>query len=182
MSVEKIDGLDGVWATRARYITINAYADDGAAVTYTRGDAMAIETNLSGGYEITVAGVATNAATYLGIGNMATKLASGGTSHDSLGFGIIAETVTIAAGAWQPVSVQVGGIAFCNVEASVAAGDRLNLSSTAGRLELMATEDYDLTHALAVALEADGTSGSLDGTQAAATNYTNAYLLNPLNF
>lgn len=174
-TVEKIDGLasgpqgsEQVFASRKKFISLNAYADDGADVTYTKGDAVAIETNTGAGYEITVAGVATNAATYFGVGNMAILADSAKGSHDGLTFGVVAETVTISAGKWQPISIQVAGIASCNVDGSVAAGDKLNISSTAGRLELMSSEDVDVTHAVAIALEAD------------TANFADCYLLNPL--
>jgi hypothetical protein len=182
MTVYKVDGIgtrkDGSGGEVAnfsegnkRFIRINVYADDGAAVTYTKGDAIAIEVNSGSGREITINGVATNAFDYLGIGNMATKAESGGAnSSDALCIGVIDETVTVAAGEFLPVSVQVSGIASCNVHADTVAGDRLSIaaSSVAGQLKYAASGVYEDDVIVAVALEAD------------TANFANCILLNPL--
>ena len=179
MSVIKIDGIgtrkNGTGGESIntsvhpkKIITMIGFSTDGAAaVTYTKGDAVALQiaTALVG---------ATDILTTFGVGN-AVKLATELT--ELLCVGIVTETVTAtynsasALGSHVIVPVQVSG-RF--VDANVATGTTVGLqmfpTATDGRLALNAGSDADTHKPLAIALE-NATSNTCD-----------IILLNPLSY
>ena len=183
-TVSKIDGLDGNNSLKARFIDVYIYADDGAAVTYAKGDCLAVEFNVGNGYHIhtyTADGVETdtNAASYFGYGNMYTKAAG-----DNLyfGAGILAETPNpdaatpgqIEAGTYRKVSMQVSGI--CTF-AKLATG-----SCTLGATLIAADSGGDIGQLVDYAagdIEPPFAVNLLEGTDATADS--TVILLNPLS-
>lgn len=194
MSVSKVDGIgtrkDGSggatanFESRSKFVRIALYVDRGGSNTdFFPGDPLAIELATGSGYELLINGSATSAATYLGIGNMAVsadKNRSGG-SDDALTFGVLSEAVTVKAGNYEIVNVQVEGIAFVGCAAAVAAGDKLVISNTERECEKAGTGDNDASSELAIALEAAVANASQSPKQSAVAGHTcKAYLLNPL--
>ena len=194
MSVSKVDGIGtrkngsgGSTAnteSRTKFVRMALYVDQGGSnTTFEPGDPLAIEIATGSGYEIVIEGANTNAATYLGIGNMAVsadKNRSGG-SDDALTFGVIAETVTVKAGTFEFVNIQVEGIAFVGCASGVAVGDKLVISDTERECEKASAADNDASSELAIALEAAVANASQSPVQTATAAHTcKAYLLNPL--
>ena len=200
-TVSKIDGFGtrrsgtsevGNFDGRKRIISGYVYVDDGgASTTFKKGDVLAMEINTGGGYEITVDGSATSAATYFGYGNMFLLANSGTATHNATIAGVmVSEAVTVGVGSWARVDIQVGGIlevadGGVGCLTSVALGDRLIASATAGAA---ADEDTDVgsigavqdNSIFAIALTADDTDTN-NGTDTTAGQSCSAYLLNPLN-
>ena len=179
MSVSKVDGIgtrkDGAGgfsintsAHPKKIIRLIGFSTDGAAaVTYTKGDAVALQIASA-----TVNG--TNILTSFGVGNVV-KLATELT--ELLSVGIVTETVTAtynstsAKGSEIIVPVQVSGkFVDANVATATSVGLQLFPSATDGRLAINASSDADTNKALAIALE-DATSNTCD-----------VILLNPLSY
>jgi len=190
MSVAKIDGIgtrkDGSggetanFESRKKFVRLYLYVDDGgASTTHKKGDFVAIETNTGSGYQITVNGTATNAATYWGIGNACVIANSGGTSHDALICGVLAEEVTVGVGQWKAVSVQVEGLAYVATDGSVAIGDKCVLDNSAGACRTATSADNDADSEICIALETDDTDAN-NGTSTTSGTSAQALLLNPL--
>lgn len=165
-TVTKIDGLDGNKDTRAKFIDAYVYADDGGAVTFSKGDLLAFEFNLGSGYQVTIGSTATDVISYFGYGHVAVKANS---SNKYFGFGILVDNPgEIAAGKFEKVSVQVGGLCtFATMESGAAIGEKVCSSTTAGALGTMVGGD----------VEAPVAQVMVDGTSANAT----VFLLNPYN-
>tara|TARA_R100000805_G_C3613311_1_gene114305 strand:+ start:209 stop:766 length:558 start_codon:yes stop_codon:yes gene_type:complete len=182
-TVSKIDGLDGNNSLKARFIDVYIYSDDDTAVTYAKGDCLAIEFNVGANYKIhtyTAAGVETDtdAASYLGYGNMYTKAAG---NNLYFGAGILAETPNpdsatpgqIPAGTYQKVSMQVSGICSfaklvtgsCTLGATLIAAD----SGSTGQLVDYAAGDIEPPFAVNLL---EGDNGQANST---------VILLNPLS-
>tara|TARA_R100001082_G_scaffold16669_2_gene8388 strand:+ start:11601 stop:12182 length:582 start_codon:yes stop_codon:yes gene_type:complete len=191
MSVSKIDGIgtrkDGSggetanFEQRRKFARLFLYVDDGGAeTTHKKGDWVAIETNTGSGYQITVNGVATNAATYWGLGNACVLADMDSTSHDAFTCGVLAEEVTIKVGQWQAVSVQVEGIAYVATDGNVAIGDKCTISSDAGAVEPgVSAGENDAGTIVCIALETDDTDAN-NGTSTTSGTSAQAILLNPL--
>tara|TARA_Y100001937_G_scaffold42697_1_gene60442 strand:- start:5407 stop:5946 length:540 start_codon:yes stop_codon:yes gene_type:complete len=139
--------------------------DSGSAVTYTKGDAVALQiasANVGG----------TDILSSFGTGNVI-KLASATT--ELLCVGIVAETITASVndtvGESVIVQVQVSGIfEKANVATGSTSGLHVFPSSTGGRLDLIPSSDADTNKPLAIAL------GN------ASSNKANVMLLNPLSY
>ena len=179
MSVSKIDGIgtrkDGAGGESVNTSVhpkkiirmIGFSTDSGAAVTYTKGDAVALQiaaANVNG----------TDILTTYGKGNVV-KLATELT--ELLCVGIVTETVTATynststKGSDVIVPVQVSGVfENANVTTSSCSGLQLFPSATDGRLVLITSSDADTNKPLAIALE-DATSDTAD-----------VILLNPLDY
>jgi hypothetical protein len=190
MSVSKIDGIgtrkDGSGGETAnfsqgnkRFIRVGMYRDkDLAALTAEKGNVVSIEVNTGSPHEILVNGVATDAVTYIGIGNMV-KIADHGTALDeALCIGVLAEDVTISAGEYKFVSVQVSGVATVHTDGNATKGTYLVLDgSVAGCLTDTAADDSDDHSVLAIALADDAADTSFATSEFSCT----AILLNPFN-
>ena len=135
-TVTKIDGFNtrrtgaGTevqnFSERKRIIDGFVYRDDSAGtLTLKKGDVLAMEVNLGSGFEIQVDGVATNAATYFGYGNMFRPAVSSNDSDKAFTCGVyIGEEITVAQGEYARISIQVGGVleitdGGCGVASSV---------------------------------------------------------------
>ena len=179
MSVSKIDGIgtrkDGSGGESVntsvhpkKIIRMMGFSTDGAAaVTYTKGDAVALQIASA-----TVNG--TDILTTYGIGNVV-KLATDLT--ELLCLGVVTETAeakynsTSAKGSEVIVSVQISGVfEKANVTTSTSVGLQLFPSGTDGRLILSASSDPDTNKPLAIALAN------------AASNSCKIILLNPLSY
>ena len=179
MSVSKIDGIgtrkDGAGGESINTSVhpkkiirmIGFCADSSAAVTYTKGDAVALQIASA-----TVNGA--NILTSFGVGNVV-KLATETT--ELLCVGVVAETATAtynsasAKGSEVIVQVQVSGVfENANVTTSSCVGLQLFPSATDGRLVLDAGSDPDTNKPLAIALEN------------ATSNAADIILLNPLSY
>jgi len=194
MSVAKVDGIgtrkdgSGGWTAnqekRAKYVRIGLYVDDaGAETTYYPGDWLAIEVKTGGGFQVTINGTATDAATYLGLGNMAVGADKNRTSgsDDALTFGVLSEQVTIGIGKYKMVTAQVEGVAFVGCTSGAAAGDKLVISTTALEAEKASAADNDASSELAIALADAVANASQSPVQSATAGHTcSALLLNPL--
>jgi len=201
-TVTKIDGFNtrrtgaGTevqnFSERKRIIDGFVYSDDGAGtLTLKKGDVLAMEVNLGSGFEIQVDGVATNAATYFGYGNMFRPANSARDSDKAFTCGVyIGEEITVAEGEYARISIQVGGIlettdGGCGVASSVAIGDKLICSATVAEA---ADEDTDVgslgavsDHTpFAIALTAAALNAD-NSTTATAGHTCSVFLLNHLN-
>jgi|TARA_B100000282_G_scaffold225312_1_gene168128 hypothetical protein len=154
---------------RAQSCRLIVYADQGgSAVTFTKGDALALEYRTGSGKQILKDGVATDALSEFGFSNVALQLSTSDHLED-FACGIITETVTVAAGDYAIVDVQVAGkFENANVGGSVAAADVLTASGVAGQLAATAG-DQMAQMKLAIALEDD------------TANKADIYLLDPFN-
>jgi len=186
MTVYKVDGIgtrkDGSGGEVAnfsegnkRFIRIGMYVDQGGSDSdFKKGDAVAIEI---GSGDIIINGVNTAAKDYIGLGNMVVLADSDTADHRGLCIGVLGEDVSIAAGEYKYVSVQVSGLATVGTDDSATAGDILVLSADAGGLRKFdADADNDQGFVkVAIALEADATDLNVT-----AGDSCQAILLNPL--
>lgn len=191
MSVAKIDGIGtrkngtgGFTAnveSRAKFTRLYLYVDDGGTeTTHKKGDWVAIETNTGAGYQVTVAGTATNAATYWGLGNACVLADMDSTSHDAFTCGVLAEEVVVGVGKWAAVSVQIAGVAYVATDGNVAIGDKCTISSDAGAVEPGITAgEQDAGTIVCIALETDDTDAN-NGTSTTSGTSARAILVNPL--
>ena len=154
---------------RAQSCRLIVYADQGgSAVTFTKGDALALEYRTGSGKQILKDGVATDAVSEFGFSNVALQLSTADHLED-FACGIITETVTVAAGDYAIVDVQVAGkFESANVDSGVALANVLTASGTAGRLAAT-SGDQMAQMKLAIALAA------------ASSNKADIYLLDPFN-
>tara|TARA_Y100000114_G_scaffold72390_1_gene66360 strand:+ start:16784 stop:17359 length:576 start_codon:yes stop_codon:yes gene_type:complete len=190
MTVYKVDGIgtrkDGSGGEVAnfsegnkRFIRIGMYRDkDLSALVAEKGNVVSIEVNTGSPHEILINGAAVNAADYIGLGNMV-KIADHGTALDeAYCIGVLAEDVSIAAGEYKFVSVQVSGVATVHTDGNATKGAYLVLdASQAGCLTDTAADASDTHAVLAIALADDAADTSFASSQFSCS----AILLNPFS-
>lgn len=152
MAVHKIDGVDGVANFPKKFVRLSLSI--ATSTTVTKGDFVSIDVGTS-----LIASYSNGLGAHCLTSNVTAQ-------NEGLIFGVITETVTNSSSSAvleQVVTIQTAGkFENANVASTVAAGDRLIATSTAGRCAEITTlaaasASFDFTVA-AVALEAASTN------------------------
>lgn len=169
---------------KEQFVRMYVYIDDDeAGATLLKGSLVSLEYRNSGNCHVTVNGVATLAREHFGFGNVCKLTDTADDVMKSFACGVLAESVTLAAGGFAIVDIQVAGL-FENAlqKAAGVAGHRLFASNVAGELENASGADFDASGpCIAVQLEAAVQDTGKVFSSDDSLFFGDIYLLDPFN-
>ena len=169
---------------KEQFVRMYVYLDDGeTGDTLLKGSLVSLEYRNSGDCHVLVNGVATLAREHFGFGNVCKLSDTGDDVMKLFACGVLAESITLAAGGFAIVDVQVAGL-FENAllkDAGVE-GHRLFASNVPGESENEASADFDSSGpCIGVQLEAAVQDTGKVFSSDDSLFFGDIYLLDPFN-